>query len=225
MPLLQAQPYKPSNEEVVSRKKRRAAEQAAKAKALVDQDAAVHILADEEDSRVETGNEKQKPAASGRRDQAPEDAATSQTGNTNGDEVDASDHASAHVHVAEPQPVPHLYSFFLLRPRTSSSRQVLIPLDPNTKLADCLRGRTVLEFPTIYAFPVPDQPPSAQFILEQDYLIEEGEQQKEFEYLIKDVSPETLRALKASDDNDEANAEVDSKAILDVLKQDLGAGV
>jgi hypothetical protein len=64
-------------------------------------------------------------------------------------------------------------------------------------------------------------------MLEQEYLVEEGEQQKEFEDLMKDISPETLRALKASDGgaDDDAATDIDSKAILDVLKQDLGAGV
>jgi hypothetical protein len=187
----------------------------------------VSALANEETPRVEEKHEKQEPATSGPSGPGPDDSTTSSTQPADAVEVDAPDHPSPHVHVSEPQPVHRLYSFYLLRPRTSSSRLVLIPLDPNAKLGDCLRGRTVLEFPTIYAFPVPDQPPPADFMLEQEYLVEEGEQQKEFEDLMKDVSPETLRALKASEsgaDNDAA-AELDSKAILDVLKQDLGAGM
>jgi hypothetical protein len=223
--LLQTQPYRASNEEIASRKKRRAAEQLTKQKSVADQDVSTPALANEEGSRIEAEYEKQKPAITGRPDATHGNAGTSALEQSESIKVDASDYASAHVGVAEPQPVSHMYSFFLLRPRTNSSRQVLIPLDPHARLADCLRGRTVLEFPTIYAFPVTDQPPPAEFMLEQEYIIEEGEQQKEFEDLIKDISPETLRALKASDDDDVASAEIDSKVILDVLKQDLGAGM
>jgi len=222
VPLLQVQPYRGSDAEILSRKRRRAEEKLAKAKALADQDISVPSMANKEESRVKMEGEKQEPATSGRQDPGHGDTATSADQHSHNIKVDASDHAIIPVDIAEPQPVPQLYSFFLLRPRTSSSRQVLIPLDPNARLADSLRGRTVLEFPTIYAFPVSDQPPPAEFMLEQEYVIEEGEQQKEFEDLMKDVSPETLRALKASNDDEEASAEIDSKAILNVLKQDLG---
>ncbi|KAF2691024.1 hypothetical protein K458DRAFT_438734 [Lentithecium fluviatile CBS 122367] len=225
LPLLQAQPFKGSEEQINSRKRRRAAEAAEKQRLALeaDQDASIPILASNQASRGDAEDEERKPATPGRSNPGQDDVEASAI--QHGIKVDASDHASPHVNVAESEPVPQLYSFYLLRPRTSSSRQVLIPLDLDATLADCLRGHTVLEFPTIYAFSVPSQPPPEDFILEREYLVEEGEQQKEFEDLIKDMNPRTLRALKASDDDNNASEEIDSKAILDVLKQDLGAGV
>lgn len=114
------------------------------------------------------------------------------------------------------------YVFYLLRPRTSSSRRVLVPLKSSDTLGDALRGHIVEEFPTIYYFPAatPDLP--TDFMLDQDYRKEEGEQQREFEELMKEVDPEILKRLKDDGASGKADEEVDSKKILDVLKQDLG---
>lgn len=59
-------------------------------------------------------------------------------------------------------------------------------------------------------------------MLDEDYRKEEGEQQKEFEELMKDVDPEILKRLRDDGTATKADEEVDSKKILDVLKQDLG---
>lgn len=114
------------------------------------------------------------------------------------------------------------YSFYLLRPRTSSSRRVLIPLIPSNTLGDALRGCMVEEFPTIFYFSCTTSALPAEFILEEDYLKEEGEQQKEFEELMRDVDPEILKRLRDDGTSSRVDEEVDSKRILDVLKQDLG---
>lgn len=114
--------------------------------------------------------------------------------------------------------------FFLLRPRTSTSRHVLIPLSSSATLGECLRGRTVLEFPTIYTFPSSMTQLPEEFMLEEEYIKQEGEEQKEFEQLMKEVDPEILRRLKDERQGaDVQEEEVDSKKILDVLKQDLGS--
>lgn len=116
------------------------------------------------------------------------------------------------------------HRFFLLRPRTTSSRHVLIPLDPSTTLAECLRGRTVLEFPTIYVFTNATAQLPEEFMLEDDYLKQEGEEQEEFDKLMRDLDPQILKRLKEdrSQGDEEKEEEVDSERILDVLKRDLG---
>ncbi|KAF1841163.1 uncharacterized protein K460DRAFT_371154 [Cucurbitaria berberidis CBS 394.84] len=117
------------------------------------------------------------------------------------------------------------HRLLLLKPRNSSSRHVLIPLDPQHTLAQCLHGRTVLEFPTIYAFPSAMQQLSDEFMLEEEYLRQEGEEQKEFDELLRELDPEILRRLREERPHTERarEEEVDSQKILDVLKQDLGA--
>ncbi|KAJ4985724.1 HIT zinc finger [Stagonosporopsis vannaccii] len=115
------------------------------------------------------------------------------------------------------------FDFYLLRPRTSSSRRVLIPLTSSDTLGNCLRGHTVEEFPTIYYFPattarsLPDR-----FILDEDYRREEGEQQREFEEMMREVDPDILKRLNEDGARSKDDEEVDRKRILDVLKQDLG---
>jgi hypothetical protein len=63
--------------------------------------------------------------------------------------------------------------------------------------------------------------------MEEEYLKQEGEEQKEFNELISELDPEILKRLK---DDEQRSApgrgkdeEVDSKEILDVLKKDFGA--
>jgi hypothetical protein len=119
------------------------------------------------------------------------------------------------------------HRYFLLRPRTSSSRHVLIPLNLSHTLAQSLHGRTVLEFPTIYAFPSSMAQLPEEFMMEEEYVKQEGEEQKEFDELMKELDPEILRRLKEGDavpqrEQGGVEEEIDDKRILDVLKQDLG---
>jgi hypothetical protein len=138
-------------------------------------------------------------------------------------EADASDHRDNGTSIESMDDGEHW--FFLLKPRTSSSKNVLIPLTPNATLGDCLKGRTVLEFPTVYVFPSSSQQLPEEFMLEEDYLKQEGEEQKEFDALLNELDPEILKRLK--DDGQRpggpAKEEVDSREILDVLKKDFGS--
>lgn len=119
------------------------------------------------------------------------------------------------------------HRFFLVMPRTNSSRTVLIPLNPTATLDACLAGRTVVEFPTIYVFTCSDEPSPAEFMFEEDYLKQEGEEQKEFDQLISELDPKILRRLKDDEQfsrNRTVNEEkLDDKEILDVLKKDFGS--
>jgi hypothetical protein len=118
------------------------------------------------------------------------------------------------------------HRYFLLKPRTSSSKHVLIPLTSNATLGECLKGRTVLEFPTIYVFPSSTQQLPEDFMLEEDYLKQEGEDQKEFDALLNELDPEILKRLKDDDQRSSRPSkeeEVDSREILDVLKKDFGS--
>jgi hypothetical protein len=131
---------------------------------------------------------------------------------------------SLHIDGTDSESIPSEYNFFLLKPQTSASRYVLIPISSSATLGQCLRGRTVLEFPTIYAFPDTLTSLPEGFMLEEEYMKEEGEVQREFEHLLKHAHPETLLALNdtGDDGNEKAGDELDSRKILDVLQQDLG---
>lgn len=118
---------------------------------------------------------------------------------------------------------PHrnLY-FYLHRPRTTTKKPVLVPLPPLAKLASVLRGRTVLEFPSIYV--LPDSPETilaaketSPFILEEEYLRtatpeELGETGK---------ATESERERTTNDVSGVDLGVVDERKVLEVLKQDL----
>jgi hypothetical protein len=80
----------------------------------------------------------------------------------------------------EPEPAfPPNYHLYLHRPLTPSSiPKVLVPLDPNKCLTDLLRGREVLEFPTIYVLDCPPEVLPEKFMLEMQYLAAIGKGKK-----------------------------------------------
>ncbi|EOA82183.1 Box C/D snoRNA accumulation [Exserohilum turcicum] len=173
-------------------------------------------------------NAQPEPTSSGRRGSTPPWAEEGQPTKREADVADV--HHSGLDH-DEPSAQPlgrRQYRFLLLKPRTSTTRHVLIPLDSSSTLAESLRGHTILEFPTIYVFPADmTKLPEEEFMLEEEYAKLEGEQQKEFDELMQELDPEVLKRLKEGEDGLSRNGnggddEVDSKKILDVLKQDLG---
>lgn len=60
--------------------------------------------------------------------------------------------------------------FYLLRPQTPTSKRVLITVSPSTTIAECLKGRVLLEFPTFYALPDPPDALPTGFVLESEYM-------------------------------------------------------
>jgi hypothetical protein len=132
------------------------------------------------------------------------------------------------IHGPDSQPLDNGQRlYFLLRPRTSTSRHVLIPLVPSHTLAESLYGQTVLEFPTVYTFPTSMEKLPEEFMLEEEYVKQEGEEQKEYDELMRELDPEILKRLKEGDGRVQSERmggeeQIDEKGILDVLKQDLG---
>lgn len=220
-PLLQLQPFKPSDKR--SKKRKRPTEEQTATQTSRDQDVSTPTVVEDANSRAEVESEEPEHPSPERGGLGAEsaDASASRQANDNS-EVAGDHHSRTHVHGSESESVPIKYSFFLLRPRTSSSCKVLIPLEPTATLADCLRGRTVLEFPTFHVFPFSTAPSPNKYMLDEAYAKKEGEEQQEFEALIKSTSPDTLLHLNAEDASDKAHEEIDSEKILDVLKQDIG---
>lgn len=111
--------------------------------------------------------------------------------------------------------------FYIHRPQTKTKKPVLAPLPPSATLASVLRGRMVLEFPTIYALPDSAENLGAEnedgrFILEEEYL--------------RTASPEEISGksgeLELEDTGAEQDAEselqnLDEKKVMEVLTQDL----
>lgn len=227
--ILNAQPFKSSSKSI--KKRKRDVEQPVSTSEISEDVPPTGQLGDstsqlqEKDAQAELPPPEQPGSESVNREGNQGDETTRDTTTTEDAVNVANDsHGSVCVPGTGSEPAPDRYSFYLLKPRTSSNRHVLIPLEPTATLADCLRGRTVLEFPTVHVFPINVVPPPEQYMLEAQYLQQEGEEQKEFEDLIKNVSPQTLRKLNEQSSKDDASEEIDSDKILDVLKQDIGSG-
>lgn len=109
--------------------------------------------------------------------------------------------------------------FYLLKPFTASKSNVLIPIDSSGRLTDCLKGQTVLEFPTVYVLPnAPDALP-AGFMLEERYNKMQKAEEVEVDGLLRRTNESTGGALTASREEEKP---LDANSILDMLKRDVG---
>lgn len=124
----------------------------------------------------------------------------------------------------DPVPEP---CFYLHRPQTRSKLPVLIPISPDATLADVLRGRVVLEFPTIYVLPeTPELVPRDKYMLEAEYVERENEGLE-----VLDETPEgTAERLSEEGEITERGSvggvgQLDEKKVFEVLKKDLEARV
>jgi hypothetical protein len=118
----------------------------------------------------------------------------------------------------EEKPATPEYSY-LLKPFTATKSIVLIPIDSSGKLTDCLRGQTVLEFPTIYVLPHAPASLPAGFMLEERYNKMQKAEEAEVDGLLRRTNESTGGALTASREEEKP---LDANSILDMLKRDVG---
>ena len=117
-------------------------------------------------------------------------------------------------------PSPPDYHFYLHKPHTTSTSRILIPLEPSSMLSTCLKGQSVLEYPTIFVLNQPSTALPEGFLLEYDYRKQEKKMIEELDEDEKDMAPEIARAQQLSARlKDEGDLE-DSK-VLESLKRDL----
>ncbi|OCL07267.1 hypothetical protein AOQ84DRAFT_432231 [Glonium stellatum] len=120
------------------------------------------------------------------------------------------------------------FHFYLVKPHTSSSRRVLIPLSNETTLSTGLRGRVVLEFPTIQVLLQPPESLPSKFQLESEYLDQELKERNELEELLATVQPPgtPIAEYEGGPARSEGKDEnLDDKKILEVLRRDLSSCV
>ena len=124
-------------------------------------------------------------------------------------EVLANEQADTHEQDnTQPTHKPDKFHFYLHRPLTRSNVKVLIPFSRETRLKDLLKGRTIIEFPTIHIrFDTPEQI-SEPFMLETAYM-EQGED-------VAILPGRKLETVAASEPSI-----VDPKEVLEIMKQDL----
>jgi hypothetical protein len=109
--------------------------------------------------------------------------------------------------------------FYLLRPFTASKSTVLIPIDASNTLTECLKGQTVLEFPTIYVLPDERHSLPAGFQLSEQYEKAQRAEESEVDALVQRTNQSTGGALIATREEEKP---LDANSILDMLKRDVG---
>jgi hypothetical protein len=109
--------------------------------------------------------------------------------------------------------LPSDFHFYLHCPNTPSAIKSLIPIDPNATIADIIKERLLLEFPTIFILYDPPELLSKPFILEKDYTKQYGDQASSIPSV--DATNETTEL------QDQAPSQIDEKRLLEVLQKDL----
>ncbi|RMZ90371.1 hypothetical protein DV736_g2413, partial [Chaetothyriales sp. CBS 134916] len=92
-----------------------------------------------------------------------------------GKEVHQSKEHPATHYAVQTNAVPDHIHLYLHRPQTTSKIKCLIPLSTTTTIKDALRGKSIVEFPTIYVRNEPPEQLPLPFILESKYLDQYGE--------------------------------------------------
>ncbi|KAI9721980.1 MAG: hypothetical protein M1812_001938 [Candelaria pacifica] len=123
----------------------------------------------------------------------------------------------------DPEAPPDYY-FYLLRPHTTSSSLVLIPVSPSIPLREILKDRIVLEFPTIYALKHAPSALPEGFILESEYLGQSEAEAQELDELLSRVKAPDLEEGEVEDGEKALQEAMDKKRLLDVLRKDLSVG-
>ncbi|KAF1346922.1 hypothetical protein BDV97DRAFT_358130 [Delphinella strobiligena] len=116
--------------------------------------------------------------------------------------------------------------FYLLRPQTSASSRVVIPLFPDHSLTSSLEYRTVLEFPTIYVLEQGQDELPHTFITEDAYLKVKEEEEREVLELLKALPSSAAGGRVGAFGESAAESrtvrdELDPSQILEMLKRDV----
>ena len=120
-----------------------------------------------------------------------------------------------------PRPAPPNISFYLHCPSLPSRHPILAPLSHDAMLANSLRNRLVLEFPTIYVFA---QPPNER--LPEGYISEEEFYKMARKEIIEVIDEGEVFEEISSMPNESYGAarvpNVDERRLVEVLGKDLG---
>ena len=115
--------------------------------------------------------------------------------------------------------------YYLIKPRTPIPSTVLIPLSPRAPLSHSLRGRAVIEFPTVQIL---KQPPTALpegFVLEREYGLFVGRQEEELRRVagevVVDVGPKRRRDREMEREDGERKRIPNSSDIQAILERDV----
>jgi hypothetical protein len=103
--------------------------------------------------------------------------------------------------------------FYLHCPNTPSAIKSVIPIDPDAKIADIVKERLLIEFPTFFILYDTSEMLAKPFILEADYAKQYGDQASSI--------PSMDTAHGTAEEQDQVPSDIDEKGLLEVLQKDL----
>lgn len=113
-------------------------------------------------------------------------------------------------------------SFYLLKPGTTSTCKVLIPLDSRATLTASLQDHTVLEYPTLYTLAQSPESLTSPYMLEKDYNQIRKAEEVELNEAIEQAGPTFVaQGMRQNETVAAANTQIDPQKILDMLKRDV----
>ncbi|KAF2222226.1 hypothetical protein BDZ85DRAFT_263289 [Elsinoe ampelina] len=124
-------------------------------------------------------------------------------------------------------PAANQRHFYLQLPRCLTSKTVLIPLEASSSITKCLRGRNILEFPTIYALPFDSTNLPEPYTTEAEYKKSLAKEYNEVDVaqIVRSVNATVGKKgalasgiFAAQDEKEEA---LDKERILEMLRRDL----
>jgi hypothetical protein len=104
-------------------------------------------------------------------------------------------------------------NFYLHCPNTPSAVKSLIPVNPNATIAEVVKERLLLEFPTIFILYDPPEMLPEPFILEADYAKRYDDQAA--------LIPSTDEADGTTEKQGQAASQIDERRLMEVLRKDL----
>jgi hypothetical protein len=104
-------------------------------------------------------------------------------------------------------------NFYLHCPNTPSTVKSLIPINPNTTIADVVKERLLLEFPTIFILYDPPEMLPEPFILEADYAKQYGDEAA--------LIPSKDEANGTTEKQHQVASQIDERKLVEVLQKDL----
>ena len=116
--------------------------------------------------------------------------------------------------------------FYLLRPHTTSTSRVLIPLFPENTVTTSLTDQTVLEFPTIHVLDQGEEHLGEGYITEDAYLAAKQEEDAEVEDMLRTVPGSAAgnydkRGAEDGYGESGGGGALDPSKILEMLKRDV----
>ncbi len=106
------------------------------------------------------------------------------------------------------------FYFYLHCPNTPSNIKSLIPVKTDSRIADVLQDRLLLEFPTVFVRNESPAELTAPFIIEEEYV-------KKYGHQTAASLPSFDNADHSNHNHDQEASQVDEKKILEVLQKDL----